>query len=116
MENPNIKLVESYLDALRTKDLSKAPVASDIRFEDPLTEPREGIDAWREFVSPMLPAFNEVRIRRHIAEGDYVATHWEADTAWGVIPVFEYFRIKNGRIAEARAFLDPRPITNASST
>jgi hypothetical protein len=35
---------------------------------------------------------------------------WEADTIWGVIPIFELFLVKDGRIKEARAFFDPRPI------
>ena len=113
MENPNIKIVESYLDALRTKDLSKAPVAPDIYFEDPLTTSATGVKAWTEFVSSMLPALRDVRAKQHIAEGEHVATLWEADTVWGVIPIFEHFRIREGRIKEARAFFDPRPITNA---
>ena len=113
MENPNIKIVESYLDALRTKDLSKAPVDPDVRFEDPLTTPGSGIRAWTEFVSGMLPALNDVRVKQHIAEGERVATLWEADTVWGVIPIFECFLIAEGRIKEALAFFDPRPITNA---
>ena len=114
MENPNIKTVESYLDALRTKDLSKAPVAPDIYFEDPLTTPASGVKAWTEFVSSMLAALRDVRVKQHIAEGEHIATLWEADTIWGVIPIFECFRIEDGRIKEARAFFDPRPITNAN--
>ena len=113
-ENPNIKIVESYLDAIRVKDLSKAPVAEDIKFEDPLTTPASGRQAWAEFVSGMLPALNDVRVKQHIADGDHVATLWEADTIWGVIPIFESFRIEQGRITEALAFFDPRPITNAT--
>ncbi|MGB7924298.1 MAG: nuclear transport factor 2 family protein [Pyrinomonadaceae bacterium] len=114
MENPNIKIVESYLDAIRTKDLSKAPVAPDVYFEDPLTTPSSGVKAWTEFVSSMLPALSGVRVKEHIADGDAVATLWEADTIWGVITIFEHFRIADGRIKEAKAFFDPRPITNAT--
>ena len=115
-ENPNIKVVESYLDALRAKDLSKAPVAQDIRFEDPLTTPASGRQAWSDFVSGMLPALKDVRVKQHIADGDHVATLWEADTIWGVIPIFEYFHIVDGAITEAKAFMDPRPITDAMKT
>ena len=115
MENPNIKIVESYLDAIRSKDLTKAPVDPEIVFEDPLTTPSSGVRAWTEFVSSMLPALNDVRVKQHIADGDLVATLWEAHTVWGIIPIFEYFRISEGRITEAKAFMDPRPITNATS-
>jgi predicted ester cyclase len=116
MDNSNIKAVEAYLDAIRTKDLSRAPVDNDITFTDPLTERSTGREAWTKFVSSMLPALTDVRVKRHIAEGEYVATHWEADTIWGVIPIFEYFHISEGRIKEAHAFLDPRPITSAQGS
>lgn len=115
MENPNIKIVESYLDALRTKDLSKAPVDQNVVFADPLTPTSTGRHAWSEFVSSVLPGINDVRVKQHIADGDHVATLWEADTAWGLIPILEYFRISDGLIHEARAFFDPRPIVNSES-
>lgn len=116
MENSNIKVVESYLDALRTKDLSKAPVDDDVQFEDPLTPSRSGRQAWTEFVSGVTPAIKDVRIKRHIVDGDHVATLWDAVTVWGTIPICEYFRISGGLIKEARAFFDPRPITNQVSS
>lgn len=113
MRESNIEVVERYLDALRSKDLSRAPLASDVIFSDPLTTEQTGVEAWQGFVSPILPAFKDVRIKQHIADGDHVVTMWEADTAWGTIPILEYFRIENEQIKEARAFFDPRPITNA---
>ena len=114
MENPNIKIVEDYLDALRIKDLSKAPVDQNVVFADPLTPTSSGRQAWTDFVSSVLPGINDVRVKQHVAEGDLVVTLWEADTAWGVIPILEYFRLNGGLILEARAFFDPRPITNAN--
>jgi limonene-1,2-epoxide hydrolase len=110
MRESNIEAVERYLDALRSKDLSRAPLAPDILFTDPLVGELTGEEAWRGFINPMLPAFKDVRIKQHVVEGDYVATMWEADTIWGVIPIFELFLVKDGRIKEARAFFDPRPI------
>jgi hypothetical protein len=53
-------------------------------------------------------------VERIIADGEYVATMWDADTTFGVIPIFECFRVVGGEIKEAKAFLDPRPITNPS--
>lgn len=110
MIKTNIEAVESYLDALRSKDLSRAPLAPDIAFEDPLVQPSTGVEAWQQFVGPMLPAIKDIRVKQHVAEGDYVATLWEADTIWGVIPIFELFRVAKGQITEAKAFFDPRPI------
>lgn len=113
MRESNVEAVEGYLDAIRSKDLRRAPVASDIFITDPLVGELTGEEAWRGFVGQMLPAINGVTVRQHVVEGDLVATLWEADTVWGVIPILELFRVEDGRIKEARAFLDPRPIKNA---
>jgi limonene-1,2-epoxide hydrolase len=112
MRESNIEAVERYLDALRSKDLSRAPLAADVIFSDPLTTEQAGVEAWQGFISPMLPAFKDVRIKQHIADGAHVVTMWEADTVWGIIPILEYFRVEDGKIKEARAFFDPRPIRN----
>lgn len=110
MRESNIEAVERYLDAIRSKDLSRAPLAADIVFSDPLVGELTGEEAWHGFLNQMLPAIKDVRVKQHLAEGDSVATLWEADTVWGIIPIFELFRIEEGRIREARAFFDPRPI------
>jgi limonene-1,2-epoxide hydrolase len=112
MSQSNIETVERYLDALKSKDLSKAPLAADVSFEDPLTPRLEGREAVLAFLSNFLPAFKDVRVRQHLSDGEYVATMWDADTSFGVIPIFECFRVVGGEIKEAKAFLDPRPITN----
>ncbi len=114
MSNKNVEAVESYLAALREKDLSRAPLAADVSFEDPLTPELSGREAVLQFLSGFLPAFKGVTVRRHIAEGEYVATMWDADTSFGVIPIFECFRVADGEIKEIKAYLDPRPITNPS--
>jgi limonene-1,2-epoxide hydrolase len=113
MRESNIEAVEGYLDAIRSKDLSRAPIAPDIFFTDPLVGELKGEEACRGFLAQILPAINGVSVKQHVAEGDFVSTLWEADTVWGVIPILELFRVEGGRIKEARAFLDPRPINNA---
>lgn len=112
MENPNVKIVESYIYALRDKDLSKVPFASDVIFEEPLTPTLTGAKAVLEYLPNVLPIVRDVRIKRHITEGEFVATLWEVDTPMGVIPLFECFRVVNGQIKEISAYFDPRPITN----
>lgn len=112
MENANIQVVESYIHGLRDKDLSKIPFAPDVVFEEPLTPTIVGAEAVLEYLPKVLPLVNGVRIKRHITQGEYVATLWEVETPMGVIPLFECFRIVNGQIKEISAFFDPRPITN----
>lgn len=110
MRESNIEAVERYIDAIRSKDLSRAPIMPDIFFTDPLIGELTGEQAWRDFVGQLLPAVHDARVKQHVVEGELVATLWEADTIWGIIPIFELFRVQDGRIKEARAFLDPRPI------
>ena len=112
MENLNIKIVESYIYALRDKDLSKVPFASDVVFEEPLTPTLVGAKAVLAYLPNVFPLVNDVNIKRHVAEGEYVATRWEVDTPMGVIPIFECFRIVDGQLTEISAYFDPRPITN----
>jgi limonene-1,2-epoxide hydrolase len=110
MRESNIEAVERYLDAIRSKDLSRASVAPDIFFTDPLAGERTGEEALRGFIGQMLPAIKGVEVKQHVVEGDFVSTLWEADSVWGVIPILELFRVQEGKIKEARAFFDPRPI------
>lgn len=110
MKNENIQAVEAYLKALELKDLSLAPLADDMYFEDPVAGKNHGAENFRAFLSGFLHSINEVRLIRHIAEGDHVATHFEVDGVFGVIPIIEIFRIENGKIIEAIGYFDPRPI------
>lgn len=113
MREENIKAVEAYLNALKQKDLSLAPLADDVEFEDPLAGKNTGAENFRAFLSGFLPAINDVRIHQHICEEDYVATHWEVDAVFGIIPILEKFRVRDGKIVEAIGFFDPRPIVGS---
>jgi limonene-1,2-epoxide hydrolase len=110
MQNDNIEIVEKYLDALRQKDLSSAPFAAEVQFQNPMTGPGTGADNLRALLSAFLPAMEEVRTVRHVSEGEYVTTLWEVHGVFGIIPILELFRIEDGQIAEAKAFFDPRPV------
>ena len=113
MREENIQTVEVYLNALKQKDLSLAPFADDILFEDSLSGRNAGAENFKAFLSGFLPAINDVRIHRHVAEGEYVATHWEVEGIFGVVPVMEMFRVQNGKIIEAVGYFDPRPIVGS---
>ncbi len=110
MKEKNIAAVEKFLDALRTRDLSLAPLADDLQFEDSIAGTGAGAENFRAFLSGFLPAINAVEIVQHVCEGDYVVTHWTADTEFGTIPILEKFCIRNGEIVEAFGYYDPRPI------
>jgi hypothetical protein len=110
MSNQNIQAVENYIYSLKEKDLSRAPFADDIYAVDPVAGEVRGAEAFRGFLSNLLPAINDVRIHQHISEDDYVATRWEVDATFGVIQIFEMFKVKDGVITEAIGYFDPRPI------
>lgn len=112
MKNENIAIVESYINALKEKDVSGVPLTAEMIFEEPLTPTLTSAEAVRAYLPNIFPLINDLRIKKHIAEGEYVATLWEVDSPLGVIPVFECFRIVDGQITEIRAFFDQRPITN----
>lgn len=86
-------------------------LAPDATLQYPLT-PRTVVGAADiiAFMTSMMTSVDEVEIERHVAEGDYVATVWQARTVWGVIPVCTVFRISEGLIHEIRSFFDARPI------
>lgn len=106
----NIGVVETFLNCLKNKDLSNAPVSDDLYFVEPLMGEGQGAEALKAFISGFFPALSDVRILQHICEGEYVATRWEVDGVFGKIPVFEMFRVREGKIIEFRAYYDPRPI------
>ena len=110
MDSENVRIVEAFLNALKNKDLSGAPIAEDLIFADPMMGEGQGADALKAFLSGFFPALSDVQIIRHVAEGEYVATYWEVDGLFNKISIFELFRVQNGKIVEFRSFYDPRPI------
>lgn len=110
MREENIETVEAYLNALKQKDLSLAPIADDLYFEDHLAGKNKGAENFKAFLSGFLPAIKDVRIHRHISEGEYVATQWEVSGVFGLIQVMEMFRVREGKIVEAIGYFDPRPV------
>lgn len=110
MENDNIKTVEAYLESLKNHDLSAAPIADDICFENPISGADCGSDHLRSFLAGFILAIRDVRVLRHVSKDDHVATHWEVDSDFGTVRVLEMFEIRDGKIVDTVAYFDPRPI------
>ena len=110
MNEENIKAVESYLNALKQKDLSLAPLADDIIFENPMVGKGRGAESFIAFLGGFLPAIKDVKVIQHISDNDTVATRWEADTVFGIIRIGDFFIIREGKIVEAYGYFDPRPL------
>ncbi|MGH9658563.1 MAG: nuclear transport factor 2 family protein, partial [Bryobacteraceae bacterium] len=108
-----VAAVEEYLRGLANRDLSKVPFAADVTFESPLTSMVTGRDAVVGFLTGLFPAIRGIQVKQHIVEGDYVATVFDFETTFGVIPVFDRFRVAEGQLKEIHPFYDPRPITES---
>src|SRR5713101_514615 len=106
MKNKNIDAVEAYLNSLKDRDLALAPLSDDIYFEDPVAGTGRGAENFKAFLSGFLPAINGYKVHQHICDGEFVVTHWEVDTVFGIIPILEKFRVRDGRIIESIAFFD----------
>jgi limonene-1,2-epoxide hydrolase len=110
MREENIAAVEAYLNALRVKDLSLAPLTDELIFEDSVAGKGHGAENFKAFLSGFLSAINDVKVIQHVCENDMIVTHWEADTVFGTIPILEKFRVRDGKIVETIGYFDPRPI------
>lgn len=107
----NIEIADTYLEAIRSKDPSKALLAPDVKLQFPLT-PRTvtGRENVISYLLALLPGIDDVQLERHLTGGDYVATLWTAQSVWGVLPICSVFQITGGLIREVRSFWDPRPV------
>ena len=107
----NVEIAGTYLDALGTRDPTKALLAPDVTLQYPLAPGTVvGAASVMEYMGSVMPAVDQVEVERHLMDGDYVATLWKAHTVWGIIPVCSVFLISGGMIQEIRSFFDPRPI------
>jgi len=105
-----IAAVEAYLDGLDKKDLSPAPLADRVKYQNPLSGvPIEGKHNVIRFLEQtFLPAHQKARVVRHIVQEDHIATLWEAETSFGVVTIFQLFCVEDELITELRSFYDPR--------
>jgi len=110
MAQSSVAVVERYLHALTDKNLADVPFAADVTFQGPLAPKLTGVEAVVDFLREMLPSIVDIRVERHIADGEYVATLFELETTFGVIPVCDCFQVVSGQLKQIRPFYDPRRI------
>jgi catechol 2,3-dioxygenase-like lactoylglutathione lyase family enzyme len=112
--NATLEAVNAYFDGLRRKNVDEVPFAADVQFESPLSPPLADAQSVRAFLRGVFPAITGVRVLQMLSDGEYAAVRFELDTIYGVIPAFDWFHVVDGRIAAARPYYDPRPITSAA--
>jgi hypothetical protein len=106
----NIALVESYLACFASKDPSSVPFADGVVFEGPTWPTLTGRPAVLSFLKLILPGIRRAQVKRHIVEGDHIATIFDMETDHGVEHVCDYIEIAGGEIARVQAFFYPRAI------
>src|SRR4030095_4299110 len=101
-------LIDPYVNGYQTGDWGKVRFAADVTFEGPLKGPIRGESAVRTFLSSVRA--KDVQVKRQIIDGEFACVLADFETTDGVtVPFCEFFRIKDGEIAEIRPYFDPRP-------
>ena len=106
---PNVAVATAFLDAMKNKNLSQAPLADGLTYLSPLSgELIRGRSHVTRFLGTYLPVINDIQVIRHIAEGDYIVAVLQVHTTFGLLSLAYVLRVKDDKIAEIQAFYDPR--------
>jgi len=105
------RTLDSYFAALHSHDFSHVPFTREAVFRGSLhTEPIRGDSAVRAFLVAVSKGARSVRLKWRVIDGERGCAHYEYETnAGAVVPAVTCFHFDAGRIAEERAFFDPRP-------
>ena len=109
MREDVIRVVQTYIDAVRRNDAASLPLHREIVFEGPLGR-YEGIEAFVQGLAEFVPVLNGIKVVHLTADDHTCAAVLELDTIFGVIPFLEYFNLREGKIDSIRAYYDPRPV------
>src|SRR5690242_8891223 len=115
MRQDVLRVIEAYIAALNAKDLSAAPLSSDVTFESPLSPTIQGLPAVQQVFAGFFPVMRRVIATRHIIDGEWCATVLDMETAFGTVPMIDYFHVLDGQIVSIRVYFDPRPILDGIS-
>jgi hypothetical protein len=105
------RILDGYFAAMNTHDFSQVPFTPEVVFRGSLhTEPIRGDSAVRTFLVAVGKGARNVRLEWRVIDGDRACANYEYQSNAGfVVPAVTCFRFEAGRIAELRAFFDPRP-------
>jgi limonene-1,2-epoxide hydrolase len=104
-----IRIVETYIDAVRRNDADALPLHPDILFESPLSS-IQGAAAFRKGLADFVPILKSIEVVRLTVDDDSCAAVLKIDTVYGMLPFLEHFDVADGKIVSIRAYYDPRPI------
>lgn len=104
-----VRVVQTYIDAVKRNDPSALPLHPDFEFISPLGK-YTGSAAFRNGLADFVKILKGIRIIRITADEDSCAAALELDTIFGVIPFLEHFTVVSEQIVSIRAYYDPRPL------
>ena len=115
MREDVIGAVETHLKGLGARDISASPFDEDIEFVGPIGPPIKGASTVRAVFTGFFPTIKGIHINRHIVDGEWCATIFDFDTAFGIIPMVDCIHVVDGQIMSIRVYYDPRPILEGMS-
>jgi hypothetical protein len=109
MREEVIRVVETYIDAVRRNDPGALPLHPDVEFVSPLGT-YKGVPAFEKGLADFFPILKGIEVIRLTADNDSCAAALTLDTVFGVLPFLEHFHVVAGQILSIRAYYDPRPV------
>ena len=109
MREEVIRIVETYIDAVRRNAPDSLPLHPDAVFESPLGR-YQGLAALQKGLADFVRIMKSIEVVHLTADDDTCAAVLNIDTIFGPIPFLEYFHVADGKIISIRAYYDPRPI------
>jgi ketosteroid isomerase-like protein len=105
-------VVETYSRALSARDFETARslLADDLQFEGPI-DTFGRADDYMKAIKGLFGMVRGVEPQLTIAQGDDVAVFYRLDTPVALAPVAEWYRVRDGKIAQLRAYFDARPFS-----
>ena len=106
------EVVERYKQAFGSGDVqaARALLADDLHFEGPIEE-FHNADEYLKSLAKLAPIVAGTDVKKVLAEGDDVVTIYDlhTNTPAGTSAIAEWATVKDGKIAELRAYFDARP-------
>ena len=109
MREDVIRVVGTYIDAVRRNDADRLPLHPDVVFESPLGR-YQGVHAFRKGLADFVGILKSIEVVHLTADDDTCAAVLKIDTTFGLLPFLEYFHVIDLQIVSIRAYYDPRPI------
>jgi hypothetical protein len=107
-----IRLVDDYMEALKTGDYSAVKLSSDVSVIVPLVDsPINGKASVLEFLLEVSDEVEDVRVQQYVIDGSTACVLIEYETVKGdVLPILDYLQFDGEGISHIQPFFDPRPL------